>query len=653
MRFSGTGSSCGMMITPTHNMFGETTITVSVSDGDIVVSDSFVLSITPVNDIPEISGLLSAYTTAEDTAIGPIVFTITDAETQAENLIVTAESDSPTLAPTDFIVLGETGQRRSIMITPGHHLFGETIITLSVTDSDLTSTESFSLSITPVNDMPEFSGLESTYFIVENSNSGAIAFTITDVDHDISALTLETKTGDPTLIPEDQIVLSGTDNSRTLMITPTTNQSGTSFITIAVSDGQLTSTLHITVGVTPHGRYVQQVLTNYDQEKIPGVNDYQITLLFNTSMDPGVTPEIQLISSSGERMTPKAGSWSSDVYTNDIYQSEAISLTKVMEGNIQINVLSAKTAGNATMIPYTNAVNFTLDVTPPDMPTGFSYHLEENQIDFSWDANSESDLLGYHLFSNGTKINSEMITTVTYTSTIESGKQYIFNIAAVDSVHNNSVLSSSLSITTSIAPPEILRPVRDEVHSNNYLPISGRGAPRSTVDIYVNGEYKCTLITQNSGVMAGICGRYPLTPGINVINCKQTSSNGVTSDFSSSITITYLQRPDAPTDISTTPGDTIIYLKWKMTDKSNIKGYNVYRRQQVSYLHNQQNYSYYSAAYKINNQLITKQEFTDTCLTNNIGYIYQVEAVNNQDMNSNLSEWVTEIPVAGVEWLGD
>ena len=437
------------------------------------------------------------------------------------------------------------------------------------------------------------------------------------------------------------------------MITPTTNQSGTSFITIAVSDGQLTSTLHITVDVTPHGRYVQQVLTNYDQERIPGVNDYQITLIFNTSMDPGVTPEIQLISSSGKSMTPGVGSWSSDVYANDTYQSSAISLTKVMEGNVYIDVLNAKTAGNATMNPYTNAVNFTLDVTPPDMPTGLAYNLDGEQIDLSWDANSESDLLGYNLYSNGSKINSEIITNLTYTSTVEPGKQYVFNISAVDTVQNHSVLSENLSITSAIASPEISRPVNGEVITNNWIFANAFAEPRSTVDIFVNGLQKCSLLTMNSGSVAGVCSNSPLFIGENVIQCRQTSSYGVTSDFSSSITITYLQKPDTPINLSTTPGDTTILLTWEMADETNIKGYNVYRREKVYYFYNQQTYSYYTASYMINDQLITQKEFIDTCLTNSTEYMYKVESVNMQDMSSNLSQGVTDVPVAGVEWGSD
>ncbi|KPA13328.1 hemagglutinin/hemolysin-like protein [Candidatus Magnetomorum sp. HK-1] len=651
MVFTGTGNSRAIMITPTHNMFGETSITISVSDGLLTATDTFVLSITPVNDIPKISGINPAYNTAEDTALGPIPFTITDAETEPENLIVSAESSSPTLIISSDIVLSGTGQSRAFMITPVHNMFGESIITISVTDGTLTATSSFTLSVTPVNDIPVISGLSSDYYTLENTVLGPVAFTVTDVDNEAVNLMIFSQSTNITLVQADQILLSGTDISRTLMITPTTNQTGIASIIIAVSDGQLTGTSLLSLDVTPHGRYVQQVITNYEQEKLPSVNDFQVTLIFNTAMNPDIIPQVLLISSSGKSITLNSGgTWTTSVYTNDTYTTPEIALLSEMEGSIQINISKAKTSGNSEMIDYDNAKNFILDVTPPEVPTGLAYNLNANDISFTWNLNTEEDFLGYNLYSNGSKVNTDIITHSSYTNTVESGKEYIFNISAVDQLQNESALSTDLSITSPIAAPTMINPKMNDTVFNNAIFVSGQADSRSTIDIYVDGLKKCSLLSMNSGYFVGNCNNSPLQSGENVISCQQISPYGVKSAFSSEITVNYLQKPGTPKNISTTAGDTVVSFTWEMDDDSDIKGYNIYRKRKVRYYYNFQYYYYQTPFRKINDQFITQKQYTDTCLTNETEYIYQIEAISMQDIASDLSQSISRTPVAGPEW---
>ena len=68
---------------------------MTVSDGtDAATSDTFVLTVTAVNDPPTISDVADQ-TVAEDTATGALAFTVGDVETPAASLTVTATSVEP------------------------------------------------------------------------------------------------------------------------------------------------------------------------------------------------------------------------------------------------------------------------------------------------------------------------------------------------------------------------------------------------------------------------------------------------------------------------------------------------------------------------------------------------------------------------------
>ncbi|ETR65329.1 MAG: hypothetical protein OMM_06081 [Candidatus Magnetoglobus multicellularis str. Araruama] len=86
-----------------------------------------------------------------------------------------------------------------------------------------------------VNSAPTITGLEDLSIMTNSSD--AIAFTISD--NETSDLVLTRESSDLSLVSLENIVISGTGVSRTLTITPTSNQSGTASITISVFDGDI------------------------------------------------------------------------------------------------------------------------------------------------------------------------------------------------------------------------------------------------------------------------------------------------------------------------------------------------------------------------------------------------------------------------------
>ncbi len=86
--------------------------------------------------------------------------------------------------------------------------------------------------------------------IALNTNTGAIAVTIGDVETAATSLTLTRTSSNTALIPLSGIVLGGSGANRTVTITPAANQLGSSTITVIVSDGVLTSSDTFLVTVT-------------------------------------------------------------------------------------------------------------------------------------------------------------------------------------------------------------------------------------------------------------------------------------------------------------------------------------------------------------------------------------------------------------------
>jgi hypothetical protein len=152
--FGGTGFNRTVTVTPAANQFGSATITVTAANGSSSVSDTFVVNVASVNDLPTISDVTSK-TTNEDVPAGPIGFNIGDVETPVASLVVTASSTNQTLVPNASIVLGGTGATRTVTVNPAANLFGATTISLTVTDANGdTATDTFDVTVNTVADTP-------------------------------------------------------------------------------------------------------------------------------------------------------------------------------------------------------------------------------------------------------------------------------------------------------------------------------------------------------------------------------------------------------------------------------------------------------------------------------------------------------------------
>jgi uncharacterized repeat protein (TIGR01451 family) len=73
--------------------------------------------------------------------------------------------------------------------------------------------------------------------IDEDTSTGPIPFTMDDAETPAAGLALTASSSNTNLVPETSIVFGGSDGARTVRITPAPDQSGTTVITLTVSDG--------------------------------------------------------------------------------------------------------------------------------------------------------------------------------------------------------------------------------------------------------------------------------------------------------------------------------------------------------------------------------------------------------------------------------
>ena len=141
------------------------------------------------NTGPTISDIVDQVTN-EDTPTGPIAFVIDDYETPEADLILDGSSSNTSLVPNGNIVFGGSGENRTVTITPALNHSGTAVITVTVSDGELQDSDTFQVTVSPVNDEEN---LERNYQLaVDKGEEGVISSTLlltTDVDNSPAELT--------------------------------------------------------------------------------------------------------------------------------------------------------------------------------------------------------------------------------------------------------------------------------------------------------------------------------------------------------------------------------------------------------------------------------------------------------------------------------
>ena len=131
--FGGSGLGRTVTVTPAANQFGSSTITVTAAQSGESESTQFVVTVNNVNDAPTITAL-SDVTVSEDSAPGPISFSVADIDTAVGNLTLSGHTTAPALHTVSF---GGAGAARTLTIVPALNQSGSATVTATVSDGNL------------------------------------------------------------------------------------------------------------------------------------------------------------------------------------------------------------------------------------------------------------------------------------------------------------------------------------------------------------------------------------------------------------------------------------------------------------------------------------------------------------------------------------
>ena len=232
--------------TPAANYNGPDSFSYKANDGTVDSNVATVnLTVNAVNDAPIATG--DSYSTNEDTALtinAPGVLG-NDSDVEGNTLTAVKVSDPAH----GSVTLNANG---SFTYTPAANYNGSDSFTYKVNDgTNDSNVATVNLTVTAVNDTPTIAVAAGGACV--SDTSGQAKLVLADTDTSLGSLQLNITTSNSALVPINNITISGTGTSRTATITAVSGKTGMAVITFTVSDGQLTSSVTVTLHAGGNG----------------------------------------------------------------------------------------------------------------------------------------------------------------------------------------------------------------------------------------------------------------------------------------------------------------------------------------------------------------------------------------------------------------
>jgi fibronectin type 3 domain-containing protein len=310
---------------------------------------------------------------------------------------------------------------------------------------------------------------------------------------------------------------------------------------------------------------------------------------------------------------------------------KALSYTVTGLNNAQkytFTLIAVNTSGIGSAAGATAEVT-PLNSIPPAIPTGLTATAGSTKVMLNWTANGESDLQGYNIYYNTTKLNTSPITGTKQTITgLNNGQTYTFTITAV----NNSFYESNKSAAVSampIPPPAIPEGLK-AIAGDSKVSLSWTANTESNLKgyfIYMDGvkinttPYKVTSFDVASGLTNGVTYHFSL---------QSIDTDGYVSAISEAVEATPRDTtpPAIPTGLKGQGLISAAALSWDPNTESDLQGYNVYQ-----------------GSTKVNGSPITPTNYNASSLTNGTAYDFTITAVDLLGNESAKSALIKVTPV--------
>ncbi|MFI0416317.1 MAG: CARDB domain-containing protein [Candidatus Thiodiazotropha sp.] len=305
------------------------------------------------------------------------------------------------------------------------------------------------------------------------------------------------------------------------------------------------------------------------------------------------------------------------------------------DGLYTLRILATDQAENATAVMR----EYVVDTTPPAVPTGLTAELiAGNDVHLGWNANTESDLVGYYIYRNSVRTTTNPISTVSFIDqdVVEGGYQY--TITAVDQAGLESDHSAANDIVIDLSPPKVQLTIpTDNALVKGYLDIEGTAYSADDFKEYrlyigqgVNPTDWQMLRQSPVATVADVLAQWNTVvlpdDAQYSIRLEAEDINGNLAQHQIVATIDNTP-PAAPAGLTATPSGSDVTLDWTANTESDLLGYLVFRD---DHLINAKGV----AVGDLRPYAITATTYTDPALPDG-SYIYTVIAI---DQAGNISD---------------
>jgi hypothetical protein len=410
---------------PDQNDSSTNTFSYEVDGGDTY---EIVFTILQVNDPPEIGEIDPTITGTNESV--SVSFTITDIETDADSLLITATSNDYTLVSDSNISLTCSSGNCTMTITPTANEYGTLTINFIIEDPEgLTGINAMALTI---NSYPEIGSIED-YTVTAFTATAAIQFTIADTETATEELSL-TITSDPDIFDSSNSSFSPLTpaTSNTVTLTPTTNSYTVVSVSVIVTDAAsytAASTFDLYIKTLPEIEPISDYTT--------AVNTAQSISFKITDLDTGADSLELTITTSDTNILPlTATSYTNSsgdctaTFTPTTYGSVDITITV---GDIDSNYTSTTFILNSMMSPEISSINdYTISQNTEIPSFNFTVSDETNasQLTVTFTSSDESIIPSAQIVETNDGIDSY---TLTITPLANQTGAVTITILAVDS----------------------------------------------------------------------------------------------------------------------------------------------------------------------------------------------------------------------------
>ncbi len=290
-----------------------------------------------------------------------------------------------------------------------------------------------------------------------------------------------------------------------------------------------------------------------------------------------------------------------------LYQSFSAATIEFLDNNVEESkdyhylLTAIDSAGNESL--PTPSINFLIpDVTPPNIPTGLTASInDDNQIQLSWNDNTDNDLKGYNVWRAVSDFSStneavliafDLQTSSYLDQDVENESTYFYGIIANDVANNTSNLSPVISIQTNdIIPPASPRNLT-VVNSGNSLVLGWLA--NDDLDIFKYRVYGGTTSSNPASIQTNLIAEIDTTSfpmysyNLGVADEGITyyfAVTGIDNDNNESIlsdivggALPNITPPSTPSNLQLSLIDaTSISVTWNNNTDSDLTGYKLYR----------------------------------------------------------------------------